>query len=102
MKPTLAIIRWFVTANSEFEKVMNDEIALAIEMSYIEENLMNGENILYRARLHWVVFVWPLIWFIVAIIFFGRGGHAAFTAGCLFILISIAKAISSFIRFSSM
>jgi len=71
------------------------------EMSYIEENLMNGENILYRARLHWVVFVWPLIWFIAAIISFGRGGHAAFTAGCLFILISIAKAISAFITFSN-
>ena len=24
-------------------------------MSYIEKNLMNGENILYRGKLHWVV-----------------------------------------------
>ncbi len=70
-------------------------------MSYIEENLMKGENILYRARLHWVVFIWPVIWFIVAIMFFGRGGHAAFTAGCLFIIIAVAKAISSFITFSN-
>ena len=71
------------------------------KMSYIEENLMNGENILYRARLHWVMFLWPVIWFIVAIMFFGRGGHAAVTAGCLFILIAIAKAISSFINFAA-
>jgi len=71
------------------------------EMSYIEENLMNGENILYRARLHWVIFLWPVIWSIVAIMFFGHGGHAAFTVGCLFILIAIAKAISSFINFAA-
>jgi uncharacterized membrane protein YdbT with pleckstrin-like domain len=70
-------------------------------MSYIEENLMNGENILYRARLHWVVFLWPVIWFIAAIIFLGRGSHAAVTVGYLFILVAIAKGISSFINFST-
>jgi uncharacterized membrane protein YdbT with pleckstrin-like domain len=72
-------------------------------MSYIEKNLMNGENILYRARLHWVVFLWPIIWFIVAIVFFSRGGDssAAITAGCLFVLIAVAKGISSFINFST-
>jgi uncharacterized membrane protein YdbT with pleckstrin-like domain len=71
------------------------------KMSYIEENLMNDEHILYRARLHWVIFLWPVIWFIAAIMFISRGGHAAATAGCLFILIAIAKAISSFINFSA-
>jgi uncharacterized membrane protein YdbT with pleckstrin-like domain len=70
-------------------------------MSYIEKNLMNGENILYRARLHWVVFFWPLIWFIVAIVLFSRGGDAAVIVGRLFILIAIAKAISSFISIST-
>jgi uncharacterized membrane protein YdbT with pleckstrin-like domain len=62
---------------------------------------MNGENILYRARLHWVVFFWPLIWFIVAIVLFSRGGDAAVIVGRLFILIAIAKAISSFISIST-
>ena len=70
-------------------------------MSYIEKNLMNGENILYRARLHWVVFFWPVIWFVVAIVFFSRGGDVAVTVGRLFILIGIAKAISSYISFST-
>ena len=70
-------------------------------MSYIEKNLMNGENILYRARLHWVVFFWPVIWFVVAIVFFSRGGDVAVTVGRLFILIGIAKAISSTISFST-
>jgi uncharacterized membrane protein YdbT with pleckstrin-like domain len=70
-------------------------------MSYIEKNLMNGENILYRARLHWVVFFWPVIWFVVAIVFFSRGGDVAVTVGRIFILIGIAKAISSYISFST-
>ena len=70
-------------------------------MSYIEKNLMNGGNILYRARLHWVVFFWPVIWFVVAIVFFSRGGDVAVTVGRLFILIGIAKAISSYISFST-
>jgi uncharacterized membrane protein YdbT with pleckstrin-like domain len=71
-------------------------------MSYIEDNLMVGENILYRARLHWVVFVWPVIWFIVAIAFFRRGSEAAAAAaGAVFMLIAIAKATSSFIVFST-
>jgi hypothetical protein len=44
-------------------------------MSYIEDNLMNGESILYRTKLHWVVFLWPVIWFIVAIILFISDGR---------------------------
>jgi uncharacterized membrane protein YdbT with pleckstrin-like domain len=71
------------------------------KMSYIEKNLMNGENILYRASLHWVVFLWSVVWFIVAIMFFSRGGDAAVIAGRLFILIAIVKAVSSFINFST-
>ncbi|HYA43476.1 MAG TPA: PH domain-containing protein [Syntrophobacteraceae bacterium] len=70
-------------------------------MSYIEKNLMNGENILYRARLHWVVFVWPVIWFIVAISCFNHGTDAAVLAGRLFVLIAALKGIESFITFST-
>ena len=68
-------------------------------MSYIEKNLMNGESIVYRTKLHWVVFLWPIIWLVVAIIFFGSGGAAA--AGGLFILIAILTGIASFINFST-
>ena len=70
-------------------------------MSYIEKNLMNGENILYRARLHWVVFLWPVIWLIVAAVFFSRGTDTAVMAGRLFVLIAVFKGIESFITFST-
>jgi len=67
-------------------------------MSYIENNLMNEENILYRSKLHWIVFCWPVIWFIVAIIFFIAGVSVI---GVLCILISIVTGIASFIKFKS-
>ncbi|MCU1315296.1 MAG: hypothetical protein JWN63_618 [Candidatus Acidoferrum typicum] len=30
-------------------------------MGYIEQNLVPGENVLYKTRLHWIVLVRPLI-----------------------------------------
>ena len=29
-------------------------------MSYVEQNLIAGENVMYRARLHWIVLFWPI------------------------------------------
>jgi len=69
-------------------------------MSYIEKNLMNGESILYRSKLHWVIFLWPVIWFIVAIFFFSNGGDVA-AAGGLFVMIAIVAGIASFINFKT-
>jgi len=69
-------------------------------MSYIEKNLMNGESILYQTKLHWIIFLWSIIWFIVAITLFIGGGDAA-TAGGLFIFIAIGTGIISFINFKT-
>src|ERR1044071_1881998 len=30
-------------------------------MSYIEKSLIEGESVLYRARLHWIVMLWPAL-----------------------------------------
>jgi len=69
-------------------------------MSYIEKNLMNGESLVYRTKLHWVVFLWPIIWFVLAIVFF-RSGGAGIEAGSLFILIAILTGVASFINFTT-
>ena len=69
-------------------------------MSYIEKNLMNAESILYRGSLHWVVFLWPAIWFIVAIMFFSGGSDIA-PAGGLFILISMVTGLGAFINYKT-
>jgi Predicted membrane protein len=43
-------------------------------MSYVEKHLMPGEQIEYRANLHWLVFVLPILLFIAAIWLFSLGG----------------------------
>jgi uncharacterized membrane protein YdbT with pleckstrin-like domain len=69
-------------------------------MSYIEKNLMNGENIFYTSKLHWAVFLWPVLWFIFALMLFSGGSDSA-PIGVLFILIAIATSISSFISYKT-
>ncbi|MEH0020997.1 MAG: PH domain-containing protein [Desulfobacter sp.] len=67
-------------------------------MSYIEKNLMNGENIVYRTKLHWIAFIWPVIWIFFAIIFYSSGSDVA-PIGTLFILIAILTGIPALINF---
>jgi len=67
-------------------------------MSYIEENLMNGEKILYQAKLHWIVFLYPVMWFVIAMNFFIGSGDTVAVGG-LFVLIAILTGITSFINY---
>ncbi len=53
-------------------------------MGYIEQNLIPGETVVYRARLHWIIFLWPVVFLLIALFsFMSRDG----TAGGLFFLI---------------
>ena len=73
-------------------------------MSYIDQNLMNGESVIYRGKLHWVVFVGPVIWLLIAIIFFNDGRDNAPVAdfyGGIFVLISIITGLTSFINYKT-
>jgi hypothetical protein len=38
-------------------------------MSFVESNLMDGEEVVYRAKLHWCIFIKPMIALIFAIIY---------------------------------
>jgi uncharacterized membrane protein YdbT with pleckstrin-like domain len=38
-------------------------------MSYVDKSLIPGENVVYRTRLHWIVFTWPVLFTAVAIAF---------------------------------
>jgi uncharacterized membrane protein YdbT with pleckstrin-like domain len=69
-------------------------------MSYISNNLMNGENLLYSAKLHWVIFLWPAVWFIVAIIFFCGGSNYAIAGGIL-IFVALLTGIVAFVNYST-
>ena len=58
-------------------------------MSYVEKHLMPGEQIEYRANLHWLVFLLPILLFIPGIWLFFVGGDIA----RVFALILIAGAL---------
>jgi uncharacterized membrane protein YdbT with pleckstrin-like domain len=48
-------------------------------MSYIEEGLLEGEQVIYRTTLHWIIFLWPAFLFLLAgFIALGSDGAAAF------------------------
>lgn len=42
-------------------------------MGYIDENLMNGEQVVHRSKLHWIVFLGPLIFTIISFMFLAGG-----------------------------
>ena len=50
--------------------------------SYVDANLMTGEQVVHRARLHWGIFVGPAILLLIGLIIFislaaGAGGIGA-------------------------
>jgi uncharacterized membrane protein YdbT with pleckstrin-like domain len=67
-------------------------------MGYIEKNLMVGEKVVYRAKLHWVVFLWAAIFLFIAIIGFANGSG---TVGGLFIFLAALTGFFSFISYST-
>jgi uncharacterized membrane protein YdbT with pleckstrin-like domain len=74
-------------------------------MGYIEQNLMQGELIRYRTRLHWIVFASPVFLIGIGLIFFlSMHSHAttAFvTAGSIFLFGGILLGVSRFIAYKS-
>lgn len=59
-------------------------------MSFIDASLLPQENVLYRTRLHWIVFVPPVVWLVLAVMLafqagaFGQG--VAFAAAVCLVL----------------
>ena len=48
-------------------------------MSYVDNNLMNGEEVLYRANYHWITFFWSGFWIFIGITsMIGKAGIAGF------------------------
>ncbi len=64
-------------------------------MGFIDENLMGGEQIVYRTKLHWIIFRWTII--ILAITFimiFSGSGDAAIGGFLLAALVGIVNFIT--------
>jgi uncharacterized membrane protein YdbT with pleckstrin-like domain len=71
-------------------------------MSYVDRSLMDGERIVYRGKLHWVVFLWPIIFFVAAIMLtIITDGAGGFVIGFMLMSVSIFWSIGSFITYKT-
>lgn len=68
-------------------------------MGYIEDNLMSGERVVYRAKLHWAIFLKPIIFAVIAFIFFAVKETAPI--GIVFFLVAIIWGLATFITFKT-
>lgn len=47
-------------------------------MGYIEKSLIKDENVIYQAKLHWIIFLWPIIGSILLVFLLGAGVFSGF------------------------
>jgi uncharacterized membrane protein YdbT with pleckstrin-like domain len=67
-------------------------------MSFIDSNLMHDEHVQSRARLHWIVFLWPAIWLVLALALLSSGDDSAIAGGALVFILALATGLASFIN----
>jgi len=61
-------------------------------MSYVDKSLVAGETVVYRTRLHWIVFLWPVLITAIAIAFLIYGlPHVAEALGAIAVVLWIAR-----------
>lgn len=69
-------------------------------MSYVDNNLATGENVIYRAKLHWIVFFWPVMWLAIAILVISKSGNVGPQGGVGFLtLLAIVTGVSALIKY---
>ena len=67
-------------------------------MSYVDSNLMKDENAVYKANIHWFIFVPGIVFFVIGIVLFGSGAESGGSIfGFLAILLAIFSSIKAFI-----
>ncbi len=77
-------------------------------MRYTSKNLLGDEKIVYEAKLHKYIFVWPIVW---SIVFFGLGFfflsmpssqfEFALLCGVIFILLGILTVLNPLIQYKT-
>jgi len=64
-------------------------------MSYVENNLMRDENVVYKASIHWFIFAPGITLFVISIVLLGSGSESG---GLIFGLIVLIIATISLIK----
>lgn len=79
-------------------------------MGYIDKNLMDGEEVLYKAKIHWFIYLSPLFWLLIGIFLISVDADATDTSdiaayfvlvGIVLIVLAIAKLIGAWITRST-
>jgi uncharacterized membrane protein YdbT with pleckstrin-like domain len=68
-------------------------------MSYVENNLMSGERIIYKASIHWFIFIPGIIFTVLAFFIIGESKPGDSTAffGVLLFLFGVISLLNAFI-----
>lgn len=68
-------------------------------MSYIDKNLMDGESVAYRTRMHWIVFKSAFIYAVIAALLFSAGKQVEEVWGVVFAVIAFIVGLNALIIF---
>ena len=69
-------------------------------MGYISDNLLSDEKIGYIGKLHWIIFLWPCIFIVIALLLFSGGKESA-QGGIGFLIIGILLGVFRYITYST-
>jgi len=69
-------------------------------MGYVDQHLMNGEQVVYRGKLHWAVFLGPLLLTLFALLALS-GGRESAPGGGFLLVFAILWGISAFVSRST-
>src|SRR5215468_8894258 len=71
-------------------------------MGYVESNLMPGEEVTYRAHLHWIIYVKPVLFAVIGVALLvasalGNGAGVLAILGAVVLLVAAGYALSKWI-----
>ncbi|OGR66846.1 MAG: hypothetical protein A2081_02965 [Elusimicrobia bacterium GWC2_61_19] len=69
-------------------------------MGYIDTNLLEGEQVLYRTKLHWMVFFWTAVWILLGLLS-AIGGNNNSSGAAFFFFIALITGISALINYKT-
>jgi hypothetical protein len=66
----LCLLRNFIWLFGHYSIIILNRFKICgtLQMSYIERNLLENEQIVRQGHRHWIVFVWPIIWLTIGLI----------------------------------
>lgn len=67
-------------------------------MSYIDDNLITGEEVLYRTRIHKAIFLWSAVFLIMALLCFISGGAPM---GLFWLMFAVILGIAAYADYST-